>query len=102
MVTNIDLTADEAAILAERTEAQYFERFQLGAPKETRRKLGIRSRPVGDGTAVAMRADTSNFWNKALGFASPGAIDEAVVALHPSAGVGNDQSSPQQFEIAML
>jgi GNAT superfamily N-acetyltransferase len=69
----------ETIAMVEKVEGHYFERFQTFAPAATREQLGIIANPVGDGIAVAMCADRSDYWSKALGFGFAVPIDDALI-----------------------
>ncbi len=42
--------------------------YQSSAPLSVRTELGITSTRIGEGVALSMREDPTNFWSKALGF----------------------------------
>jgi GNAT superfamily N-acetyltransferase len=70
------MTAGIPAVLAERSEAEALHDFETGASAHVRESLGVESLRVGGGVALSMREDTTQFWNKGLGFG----FDEPITA----------------------
>lgn len=60
--------------LAEQTEIRAYVDFATGAPAPVRESLGIGLRRVGSALALAIREDSSRFFNRAGGFDAAGAV----------------------------
>jgi hypothetical protein len=54
--------------LLEKTEAEWMYRLESGAPPRILDEMGMAAARFGGGSAVAMRRDVTQYWNKALGF----------------------------------
>ncbi|WP_052721162.1 GNAT family N-acetyltransferase [Actinoplanes rectilineatus] len=70
---------------AERAEAEFMHDYLVGMPEPERTRLGVTAARIGGGVALAMAADPTNYWSKALGF-DPGALDE-VISFYRTSGV---------------
>lgn len=64
---------------AEQTEIKAYVDFVTGAPASLREALGVGSMNVGAVQAMAVREDTSGFFNRAGGFGTVESIDASVV-----------------------
>jgi hypothetical protein len=63
-------------VLAERSEAEAMYDFEISTPAAAQAELGMAAIRLGGGVALSVRADTTSFWCKALGFG----FDEPVTA----------------------
>ncbi|WP_034263911.1 GNAT family N-acetyltransferase [Actinospica robiniae] len=66
--------------LAEQTEIKAYTDFVAGAPASVREALGIGSVEIGSARAIAVRGDSTGFFNRAGGFSPEYPIDADVVA----------------------
>lgn len=66
--------------LAEQTEIKAYAGFVSSAPASVREALGIDSVEVGAARAIAVRGDSTGFFNRAGGFSTEYPIDADVVA----------------------
>ncbi|KUL27544.1 hypothetical protein [Actinoplanes awajinensis] len=53
---------------AEQVEAAFMYDYELGMPEAARTRLGVSAARIGGGVALAMAADPTTYWSKALGF----------------------------------
>ena len=71
----------QAVALTESAEAEFMWALHVGAPRETKRALGMASTRVGGGVALVMADDpTGGYWNKALGFGVTEPVTAGLVA----------------------
>jgi GNAT superfamily N-acetyltransferase len=79
--------------LAEQTEIEAYADFATGSPTQVREALGIGSLRVGSALALAIREDTSGFFNRAGGFGAAEPVTADVLAQ--ACGFYRDQGVPK-------
>jgi hypothetical protein len=64
----------------EQVEAEWMYRLETGAPRHVQANLGMRATRLGGGVVLGMRRDSTQYWNKALGFGFDAPVTIDLVA----------------------
>ncbi|WP_305784902.1 GNAT family N-acetyltransferase [Symbioplanes lichenis] len=75
----MSISADHLTGPCESIEAGFMEAYESGTPASAAAELGITTRRLGGGVALAMRHDPTGYWSKALGFGVTEPVTDKLV-----------------------